>query len=102
MRGQKIFNEIIKDNGIARTLRRGRNNSLIDKRNECLVARYYYYASIKNKCYEDILRQIVSEFFLSPATITNIILEHTEQLQSLKQKGPVLYYFQTRWPHLKW
>ena len=102
MRGQKIFNEIIKDGGITRALRRGRNNSLIDKRNESLIARYYYYASVKNKCYEDTLRQIVSEFFLSPATISNIILEHAEQLQALKQKGPVLYYFLNRWPHLKW
>ena len=102
MRGQKIFNEIIKDSGIIRTPRRGRNNTLIDKRNDCLIARYYYYASVRNKCYEDTLRQIVSEFFLSPATIANIVQEHAEQLYYLKQKGPVLYYFQNRWPHLKW
>lgn len=102
MRGQKIFNEIIKDSGIQRELRRGRNNSLIDKRNECLVARYYYYAAIKNKCYEDILSQLVIEFFLSPVTIANAVKNSTEQLQALKQKGPVPYYFQNKWPHMKW
>ena len=102
MRGQKIFNDVIKDAGIARGMRKGRNNSLIFKRNDCLIARYYYYASVKNKTYEDTLRQIMSEFFLSPVTVALIVQQHTEELQALKQKAPVLYYFQNKWPHLKW
>ena len=102
MRGQKIFNQIIKDSGITKEHRKGRNNSLVDKRNECLVARYYYYAAIKNKCFEDILRQMVSEFFLSPTTISMIVRGGSDQLQSLKQKAPVIYYFQNNWPHMKW
>ena len=102
MRGQKIFNEIIKDNGMPQAQRRGRNNSLIDKRNECMIARYYYYAAIKNKCFEDILKQLVTEFFLSPITIANVVKHGTDQLQALKQKSPVLYFFQNNWPHLKW
>ncbi len=102
MRGQKTFNEIIKDSGISRSLRRWRNNSLISKRNDCLIARYYYYATLKNKCYEDILRHIMSEFFLSPATIAMVVQQHSDELHALKQRAPVLYYFQNRWPHLKW
>ncbi len=102
MRGQKIFKEIIKENGLLGSIRKGRSNSLLYKRNECMMARYYYYGSVKNKVYEEILRLLVSEFFLSPSTIAFLVQEHTEQLQLLKRNGPPLYYFQNRWPHLKW
>ena len=102
MRGQKIFNEIMKDNGVETSLRRGRNNSLIYRRNKCLVARYFYYASVKNRCYEDTLHQLVTEFYLSASTIANVIRDNAEQLQLLKQKPPSIYNFQTKWPHIKW
>ena len=102
MRGQRVYKEIIKGSGISNTIHRGRNNSLVSKRNECLAARYYYWGFYKNLSYEEILRLLVSEFFLSPVTIGNIILGQTEYLAAMKQKGPSLYYLQTRWPHLKW
>ena len=102
MRGQQLFKEIIKDSGIEKIPRRGRNNSLIYKRNECLVPRYFFYATHKNKCYEDILRLLISEFFLSPVTIAKIIEENSEQVKLLKQRDPVFHYFMHRWPHLKW
>jgi hypothetical protein len=102
MRGQRIFNDIIKGRGLNGTVTKGRNNRLVAKRNECLVARYYYYGHFKNKCYEEILRLLVAEFFLSPGTIANIIQNNTEQLQAIKQNAMVMFYFQNHWPHLKW
>ena len=102
MRGQKVFNTLIKDIGLQAPARKGRNDALVSKRNECLLARYYYYGYYKNKCYEDIIRQLVTEFYLSPATIMAIIQSKTDQVQAIKQRCPVLYYFQNHWPHLKW
>jgi hypothetical protein len=102
MRGQKTFNDIIRDSGLSGTGRKGRNNTLLSKRNECLAARYYYYGHFKNKCYEDIMRLLMNEFFISPNTIVFLIQDQEEQLQTLKKKAPVLYFFQHNWPHLKW
>ena len=102
MRGQRTFNDIIKETGLTGTVRRGRNNTLVLKRNDCLIARYYYYGYVRNKCFEEILRELVNEFFLSPNTISHLIQDHTEQVQALKQKAPPRYYFQNYWPHLKW
>jgi hypothetical protein len=102
MRGQKIFNELIRESGLENRTRKGRSNTLLHKRNECLMARYIYYGYIRNKCYEEIVRLLVGEFYLSPVTISALIQEHTEQLQLLKQKAHSLYYFQNRWPHMKW
>ncbi len=102
MRGQKVFNEIIRDSGLNGGIRKGRSNTLLYKRNECLLARYYYYGYVKHKSYEEILKLLMAEFFLSPATIAFQVQEHTEQLLSLKRQGPSLYFFQSRWPHMKW
>jgi hypothetical protein len=102
MRGQNIYKELTKENGLIRKPRKGRNGSLVARRNECLVARYFYHASFRNLCYEDIVRVLVGEFFLSPSTIANLVLENSDWLQSMKQNYPSIYYFQVRWPHLKW
>ena len=68
-RGQKVYNSIIKDGSISGTNLKRRNNTLISKRNECMIARYYYYGYLRNKGYEEILKLLMSEFYLSPATI---------------------------------
>jgi len=102
MRGQKVFNEIIRSSSLAAPLRRGRSSALVTKRNECLIARYYYYGYYKNKCYEDIIRLLTAEFFLSPTTIAAIIQTNSEMLHAIKQRSPVLYYLQSHWPHMRW
>lgn len=97
-----MYNEIIKGNGLGSPVNKGRNNKLINRRNECLLARYYYYGHFKNMLYEETVRKLVSEFFLSPNTIAGIIVDHAEQLQALRQRAQVMFYFQNNWPHLKW
>ena len=102
MRGQKTFKEFIKEQGLGAPAAKGRSNKLILKRNECLLARYYYYGYFKNMCYEEIIRQLLGEFYLSPNSIARIIQSNTDHLRAIRQKALVLYYFQNRWPHLKW
>jgi hypothetical protein len=102
MRGQKVYNSIIKDGSISGTIRKGRNNSLISKRNECMIARYYYYGYLRNKGYEEILKLLMSEFYLSPATIAFQVQQQSESLVKLRQLSPTVYYFMNRWPHYKW
>jgi len=75
---------------------------LVSNRNECMLARYYYYGNLKNKNYCETLRLLVAEFYLSPTTIANVIMGNSEGLQALKQKDPTLLYFVHRWPHIKW
>ncbi len=102
MRTQKIFNELTKSKALNTNTRKGRNDRLQGLRNECLLARYFYYGYYKNRSYEDTLRTLVSEFFLSPNTITNIIQSNPEQLFAIKSRATVNCYFQNKWPHLKW
>jgi hypothetical protein len=102
MRGQRTYNELVKDSTISGTVRKGRSNALVFRRNECMLARYFYYGYLKNKSYEEIMRLLAAEFFLSPATISMRVQQNTDKLKTLKRSGPSMYYFQSRWPHLKW
>lgn len=81
---------------------KGRSNRLIAKRNECLIARYYYYGYFKNVCYEEVIRLLAGEFFLSPNRIAAIIQANADMVQAVKQKAMIMHYFQSHWPHLKW
>jgi hypothetical protein len=102
MRGQRIFKELIASDGLSIAGKKGRSDKLVARRNECLIARYYYYGYYKNKCYEEILSLLASEFFISQIRISQLILENSEQAQVLKEKKPSLTYFTYRWGHLKW
>ncbi len=101
MRGKRIFEELT-TLGKRKPERKGRNVNLIALRNECLLARYYYYAHMKRKTYDDLLQLLMMEFFVAPATITYLVQDHTDHLLQLKQKAPGRYYFTSRWPHLRW
>ena len=102
MRGQRIYNEIIKGDIQGKINRKGRNDKLVIKRNECLLARYVFLGLKKDHCYEEIVRALVSEFFLSPNTIVKILQENTDMLHTIRQRAQVTYYFQNKWPHLRW
>jgi len=100
MVGEKTFSKISREP--LTTVRKGRNNTLIARRNDCLIARYFYYGYYKNKTYEDTLRLLVNEFFLSQMTIIGIIQTRMGILEEIKERHPSIYYLQSHWPHLKW
>ena len=51
-----------------------RNSRLIDKRNRKICARYYYWTEVQRMRFDDAIHQLSEEeFFLSEATILNIL-----------------------------
>ncbi len=102
MRGYRVYQLVQQTDTIAVPARKGRNAQLLSKRNECLLARYYYYAYMKNKSYADVLKLIVMEFYVSEATIAMLVQDYLDDLMALKKKCPTLYYFNRRWPHIRW
>lgn len=102
MRGQKLFNSIIKRNSDEKLNKRGRNEELLDQRNSCMIARYYYYGKYKGKCFEEILLTMASEFFLTTTRISRIIQENTEVIKEMKDNEVSIYQLQANYPHFKW
>ncbi len=100
MRGETNFKNDIKEPGVQQT--RKRSNKLRLQRNECLADRYYYFSHFTDKRYNIIIENIMSEFFLSRETISDIIQSQSAYLVNLKKNKPGIFYFQNKWGHLIW
>lgn len=82
--------------------KRGRNSDLDDKRNECLIDRYYYTGKTTKTNYQELITSIAMQFFISPTTAHNVIQANKTHLLSLRAADPSKKYFQDKWPHLVW
>lgn len=100
MRGKATFKN--ETENIATPRIKGRNLGKLARRNECLADRYHYYCNYTDKRFEVVIEQLSFEFFLSNETINDIIRSQGPYLHVLKKEKPSLYYFQNKWPHLKW
>jgi len=102
MRGKQVFKEMGKNDRLGQDWRKGRDTKLLEKRNECLIARYYYYRNFTDKRYEVIIDLLVDEFWLTRLTLPQIISKYTSELRKLTDLRPDKTYFTNKWPHLKW
>ena len=93
--------------------RKGRSSSLHDKRNECLLDRYYWHGRReiepgKTMSYDSLLRTIAEEFFLSKSTVPEVVDVNYDTLIAIKKEWadkPQLAlqkYFMKKWPHFVW
>jgi Fe-S cluster assembly iron-binding protein IscA len=101
MRGQNTFKNVVSDTDQPKKAK-GRNSKQHIRRNECMADRYYYYSASTDKRYDVIIEQLSGEFFLSPATVPDIIQLQMDYIQELKKQKISVYHFQNKWPHLKW
>lgn len=64
-------------------MKKGRNQSLIQLRNEALCRRYYYWTEIKRLRFDDALQRLsLEEFFLSEERIMCILREEYPKMQA--------------------
>ena len=102
MRGQKLYNEILNNDGRNQPEQKGRNETLLSRRNKCLLARFYYYGHYKKKKYDSILELLVAEFFLSEERIYRIITQNAMAIKDMKTQEWSLYQLQSYWPQFRW
>lgn len=85
------------------TMQKGRNGECIEKRNERLAARYYYYKTFTDKGYTAIIEQLSLEFDLTQETIPRIMQGSLMPvLLKYKNEKPGLAHFRERWHWMKW
>ena len=64
---------------------RGRNKDLIDKRNEALCRRWYYWTEVQRLRFDDALKVLSrQEFFISEERIMSIIRRKCRELKDLE------------------
>jgi hypothetical protein len=81
---------------------KGRSATLIRLRNELLLARYYYYNVILKMKYDDTLRMLEDDFFLSQNTIANTLSGKLEELRAIHKEKPGVKWFKEKWPRWPW
>ena len=82
--------------------RKGRSALLVNRRNELLINRYYFYAIQEPKLQFDYIVSLISdELFISPLTIVEIISANREALSELR-KQPNNKQLAKRWSFFVW
>ena len=101
LRGQRLFNGLI-DEEEPKFSRRGRNEALIKRRNECLLYRYYYYSKIKRMRYGDVLKTVGEEFYIAPRTLSDILAEQAVSLKTIFKENPSIKELEKKFNYLNW
>jgi hypothetical protein len=101
MRGQKLFKANF-GTPVEKNTNKGRSTALVQQRNECLMARYFFYSKLLRRSYEEIIGNLSGEFFLCTETVTRIIFDNNHILQQLKTQENSLRAFRSKWKHMKW
>ena len=99
---QTLFKEDKKEEDLVIPERKGRNELLIQKRNELLFSRYYYYAKMRCLKYPNVLEALSEELFLSERTIQNILMENSSQLNLIIKARHGTKFFKDKFPYLVW
>ncbi len=106
MRGVRTFTQLITtqstENDTSEPLPISRHSRQLSRRNDCIVARYYYYSDVRHLFYNDVVDILSLEFFLSTTTIAQLLLSHTTQIQDTRAEKPDLHKLKSVWPHLRW
>ncbi len=56
----------------------------LDRRNEIMTARYYYWTEIKRRRFDDVLKILADrEFFIEERTVSNVLVGTQEQFSRL-------------------
>lgn len=81
----------------------GRDPILVEKRNQLIAHRYYYYARMLRKNYPDTLDHLCNEFFISEYQLVNRVIGNAlATLAQLKREDPTVQYFRKKYPFMVW
>lgn len=68
---------------------KGRNATLLSRRNQQLIIRYYYWYDLQRKRMDDVIAILsTQEFYLQPYTVREILRSNTELLKELRRTQP--------------
>lgn len=84
------------------SIRRGRNTELIQRRDDKLAARFYYYSQIKRFKYLVIFFYLSQEFDLRERVIMDRLKANQPKLDILFEEKPSINELKKRFPYFSW
>lgn len=82
--------------------RSGRNPQLIEKRDNLLIHRFYFKTKVQRKIYDDVLRELEEETFLSKIMIMKILQAKADQALLIKKQQPSKEDLRRQFPFMVW
>jgi hypothetical protein len=81
---------------------KGRSFALLEKRNEKLFHRYYYYTRILQYNYPKTMEALVRDFDISESTIIQLIEKNTERVKEIGLVKPTVKRLKEMFPSFSW
>jgi len=98
-RGKHIlYNSLVKT---AKPHKKNRKN-YIELRNDALACRYYFHADINRLRYDDCLKELSNEFYISEDTIVRCLLHRVDYIKILSNNTLTTAELRKQYPHYNW
>lgn len=73
-----------------------------ERRNECLLDRYYLYVALDRMQMNDAYELLMDDFFISEATLKDILQLNGEYVRLLRKKEVSRKELERKWPRRVW
>ncbi|HTK22398.1 MAG TPA: hypothetical protein VL442_22930 [Mucilaginibacter sp.] len=102
MRGQTSIINQLPISVTSNPANKGFRNVHLDKRDDALAARFYYYHHIKRMRYDDILLRLEKEFFITPGVITQRLQVRADFMKALSNNNTDANKLRREYPQFSW
>lgn len=103
IRGQQtLFTNIFPSSIKRDSERKGTRNVFIEDRDIAIAHRYYYYIHIRRQRYDDTLRDLEKEFFLTADYIIQRLTPCVELIKDLTHRNVKVSLLKRKYPHWTW
>jgi hypothetical protein len=102
MRGQNAIISIFDTSIESKPEQKGQRNVHLDRRDDALAARFYFYHHIKRTRYDDILIRLETEFFIVPNVIIQRLALRTDYMKELSRKEANRRQLRKLFPFYAW
>jgi hypothetical protein len=102
-RGRQIFDKLNYDSSeILKHGSKGRSKILIKERNQCICLRYWYHSKRHKRRYDEVLKLLSKEFYLSERTIVDVVSENANLIKNVYKENPIINRLKIEFEHLTW
>jgi hypothetical protein len=101
MKVQHYFSAV-KNEAETESVSKGRSKALLNRRDNKLVARFYYYAIIRKLNYRDTIAALVQEFDICDRVVLDRLRHNQSFVDELFAHKPSVTELRKRFPYLRW
>lgn len=87
---------------LVHNVKKGRNEGLIQRRNQQLVARFYFYSTLNDLKFSRVLELLESEFFISQSRIADLLAQQSDQITAIELNSITVNDLRDTYPSMNW